>query len=164
MLACLLAGSWFVLLVVQAVLGLKTDVVSTFNLLDHLLTLAMSNKKRSNSAAPAPSSKDTQMVRSNTSVAMTKDAEYTGKGRYLPDGTLNIAGRWKSPGPGKYLLPPCVGYVNHDFTIGRRPAYSIGNKWSDLSELTRQICVLGLNKGVKGVLLFRFSQAIVLAR
>lgn len=102
----------------------------------------MSNKKRSNSAAPAPGAKDTKMVRSNTSVAMSgsKDAEYTGKGRYLPDGTLNIAGRWKSPGPGKYLLPPCVGYVNHDFTIGRRPAYSIGNKWSDL---TKQSCSPG---------------------
>lgn len=54
-------------------------------------------------------------------------------GRYLPDGNLNIAGRWKSPGPAKYLLPSCTGYMNHDFTLEKRPAYTIGNKWKDTS-------------------------------
>lgn len=99
--------------------------------------------------------KETNKNRSSSS------EEYTGKGRYLPDGTLNIAGRWKStlslslfsflkvnridliknsfknkgPGPGKYLLPPCTGFINHDFTLTKKPAYTIGNKWSDLSKL-----------------------------
>lgn len=55
-------------------------------------------------------------------------------GRYLPDGSLNIAGRWKSPGPGKYLLPSCTGFQNHDFTLEKRPAYTIGQRWKDLSK------------------------------
>lgn len=64
----------------------------------------------------------------------SKSAEDLRAGRYLPDGSLNIAGRWKSPGPGRYLLPPTIGYVNHDFTLNRRPAYTIGNKLTDASQ------------------------------
>ena len=50
--------------------------------------------------------------------------EFTGK--------LNCAGRWSSPGP-KYLLPSVMGSLNHDFTREKKPAYSIGNKWPDMS-------------------------------
>ncbi|KAL1513145.1 hypothetical protein ABEB36_002600 [Hypothenemus hampei] len=32
------------------------------------------------------------------------------------------------PGPGKYLLPPVVGYEHHDFTRYRNPEYSMGHK------------------------------------
>lgn len=52
-------------------------------------------------------------------------------GRYLEDGKLNIAGRWKSPGPGKYMPPSCIGFQNHDPTIAKRPAYTIGFKHRD---------------------------------
>lgn len=30
------------------------------------------------------------------------------------------------PGPAKYMLPPTVGYVDHDATRYRNPQYSIG--------------------------------------
>ncbi|CAF0812398.1 unnamed protein product, partial [Brachionus calyciflorus] len=55
-------------------------------------------------------------------------------GRYLPDGTLNIAGRWKSPGPGKYFLHSCTGFKDHDFTLERRPAYTIARRLNDSSK------------------------------
>ena len=62
-----------------------------------------------------------------------KSLEYTGRGRYLPDGKLNIAGRWNSPGPGKYSLHSTTGFVKHDFTLSQAPAYTIGNRWPDFS-------------------------------
>lgn len=34
----------------------------------------------------------------------------------------------KGPGPGKYLLPPVVGYPNHDVRKQRYPQYSIGKR------------------------------------
>ena len=65
-----------------------------------------------------------------------KSAEQPSKnGRYLPDGKLNVAGRWSSPGP-KYLLPSVIGSINHDFTREKKPAYTIGNKWPDMSKFT----------------------------
>ena len=33
-----------------------------------------------------------------------------------------------------YKLPSAIGYVNHDFTLNRRPAYTIGNKYRDISK------------------------------
>ncbi|CAG9766188.1 unnamed protein product [Ceutorhynchus assimilis] len=36
------------------------------------------------------------------------------------------------PGPGKYLLPPVVGYDQHDFTKYRNPQYSMGVKLQSL--------------------------------
>lgn len=32
------------------------------------------------------------------------------------------------PGPGKYLLPTTVGYVDHDATRPRAPLYSMGQR------------------------------------
>lgn len=38
------------------------------------------------------------------------------------------------PGPGRYTLPPTVGYVNHDFTKPSSPAYSFHSRLSSASE------------------------------
>lgn len=38
------------------------------------------------------------------------------------------------PGPGIYALPTGVGYVKHDFSKKMNPAYSFGQKLSDLSK------------------------------
>lgn len=34
------------------------------------------------------------------------------------------------PGPGRYALPPTVGYVNHDVTKPNSPAYSLRSRMS----------------------------------
>lgn len=39
------------------------------------------------------------------------------------------------PGPGRYALPSNVGYVKHDYSKRMNPAYSFGQKLSDLSKL-----------------------------
>ncbi|KAG9273765.1 outer dense fiber protein 3-like protein 2 [Astyanax mexicanus] len=41
-----------------------------------------------------------------------------------------IAGREKGPGPGRYALPPTIGYVNHDYTKPSSPAYSFHSRLS----------------------------------
>lgn len=38
------------------------------------------------------------------------------------------------PGPGRYALPPTVGYINHDFTKPSSPAYSFHSRLSSASE------------------------------
>lgn len=38
------------------------------------------------------------MTTANETRSRSRSVENLGKGRYLPDGTLNVAGRWKSPG------------------------------------------------------------------
>uniref|UniRef100_A0A7N6BA04 Outer dense fiber of sperm tails 3-like 2b n=1 Tax=Anabas testudineus TaxID=64144 RepID=A0A7N6BA04_ANATE len=38
------------------------------------------------------------------------------------------------PGPGRYNLPPTVGYINHDFTKPSSPAYSLHNRMSSASD------------------------------
>lgn len=38
------------------------------------------------------------------------------------------------PGPGRYALPPTVGYLNHDFTKPSSPAYSFHSRMSSASE------------------------------
>lgn len=38
------------------------------------------------------------------------------------------------PGPGRYTLPPTVGYVNHDCTKPSSPAYSFHSRMSSASE------------------------------
>ncbi|XP_030748201.1 outer dense fiber protein 3-like [Sitophilus oryzae] len=38
------------------------------------------------------------------------------------------------PGPGKYMLPPVVGYEHHDFTKHRNPQYSMGLKLGSTSK------------------------------
>ncbi|XP_030290135.1 outer dense fiber protein 3-like protein 2b [Sparus aurata] len=42
-----------------------------------------------------------------------------------------IAGREKGPGPGRYGLPPTIGFVGHDFTKLTSPAYSFHGRMSD---------------------------------
>ncbi|XP_035509615.1 outer dense fiber protein 3-like protein 2b [Morone saxatilis] len=42
-----------------------------------------------------------------------------------------IAGREKGPGPGRYGLPPTIGFVGHDFTKPTSPAYSFHGRMSD---------------------------------
>lgn len=39
------------------------------------------------------------------------------------------------PGPGRYGLPPTVGFVGHDFTKPTSPAYSFHGKMTDNSRL-----------------------------
>ncbi|KAJ8274134.1 hypothetical protein COCON_G00087590 [Conger conger] len=41
-----------------------------------------------------------------------------------------IAGRERGPGPGRYGLPPTIGYVGHDFTKPTSPAYSFHHRMS----------------------------------
>ncbi|KAM6973180.1 outer dense fiber protein 3-like protein 2a [Aplochiton taeniatus] len=41
-----------------------------------------------------------------------------------------IAGRERGPGPGRYALPPTVGYINHDLTKSSSPAYSFHGRMS----------------------------------
>ncbi|XP_046903334.1 outer dense fiber protein 3-like protein 2a isoform X2 [Hypomesus transpacificus] len=41
-----------------------------------------------------------------------------------------IAGRERGPGPGRYALPPTVGYINHDLTKPSSPAYSFHSRMS----------------------------------
>lgn len=38
------------------------------------------------------------------------------------------------PGPGRYGLPPTIGFNGHDFTKPTSPAYSFHGKMSDSSE------------------------------
>ena len=38
--------------------------------------------------------------------------------------------RGSGPGPGKYSRSPSIGHRNHDITMVRNPAYSIGRKLS----------------------------------
>ncbi|XP_071167269.1 ciliary microtubule associated protein 1A-like [Mytilus galloprovincialis] len=39
-----------------------------------------------------------------------------------------IAARERGPGPGRYALPSCVGFENHDCTKLLKPAYSFGRR------------------------------------
>ncbi|XP_028251969.1 outer dense fiber protein 3-like protein 2a [Parambassis ranga] len=41
-----------------------------------------------------------------------------------------ISARERGPGPGRYNLPPTVGYINHDFTKPSSPAYSFHSRMS----------------------------------
>ncbi|XP_023282544.1 outer dense fiber protein 3-like protein 2 [Seriola lalandi dorsalis] len=41
-----------------------------------------------------------------------------------------ISARERGPGPGRYALPPTVGYINHDFTTPSSPAYSFHSRTS----------------------------------
>ncbi|KAM3871451.1 outer dense fiber protein 3-like protein 2a [Diretmus argenteus] len=41
-----------------------------------------------------------------------------------------IAGRERGPGPGRYVLPPTVGYINHDITKPSSPAYTFHSRMS----------------------------------
>ncbi|XP_047466199.1 outer dense fiber protein 3-like protein 2a [Mugil cephalus] len=41
-----------------------------------------------------------------------------------------ISARERGPGPGRYILPPTVGYMNHDFTKPSSPAYSFHSRMS----------------------------------
>uniref|UniRef100_A0A673JBJ4 Outer dense fiber of sperm tails 3-like 2b n=1 Tax=Sinocyclocheilus rhinocerous TaxID=307959 RepID=A0A673JBJ4_9TELE len=42
-----------------------------------------------------------------------------------------IAGREKGPGPGRYILPPAIGFVGHDFTKSSSPAYSFHGRMTN---------------------------------
>ncbi|XP_016356121.1 LOW QUALITY PROTEIN: outer dense fiber protein 3-like protein 2 [Sinocyclocheilus anshuiensis] len=42
-----------------------------------------------------------------------------------------IAGREKGPGPGRYILPPAIGFVGHDFTKSTSPAYSFHGRMTN---------------------------------
>uniref|UniRef100_W5MEW1 Outer dense fiber of sperm tails 3-like 2a n=2 Tax=Lepisosteus oculatus TaxID=7918 RepID=W5MEW1_LEPOC len=43
-----------------------------------------------------------------------------------------IAGREKGPGPGRYALPPTIGFAGHDFTRPAGPAYSFHSRMSSV--------------------------------
>ncbi|XP_029807826.1 outer dense fiber protein 3-like protein 1 [Suricata suricatta] len=42
-----------------------------------------------------------------------------------------IMAKIKGPGPAKYLRPSCTGYVNHDASMFREPAYSLHTRHSE---------------------------------
>ncbi|KAM6963253.1 outer dense fiber protein 3-like protein 2b [Aplochiton taeniatus] len=42
-----------------------------------------------------------------------------------------IAGREKGPGPGRYALPPTIGFIGHDFTKPTSPAYSFHGRMTN---------------------------------
>jgi hypothetical protein len=59
---------------------------------------------------------------------MSKSASHTG--RHLPNGKLNIAARWTSPGP-QYYLPSTIGNLNgNNITVNKKPSYSFGLRLS----------------------------------
>ncbi|XP_056282738.1 outer dense fiber protein 3-like protein 2a [Pseudoliparis swirei] len=41
-----------------------------------------------------------------------------------------ISARERGPGPGRYALPPTIGYINHDITKPSSPAYSFHSRMS----------------------------------
>lgn len=41
---------------------------------------------------------------------------------------------FEGPGPGRYGLPPTVGFIGHDFTKPTSPAYSFHGKMTDNSK------------------------------
>uniref|UniRef100_A0AAY4ALR3 Outer dense fiber of sperm tails 3-like 2b n=2 Tax=Denticeps clupeoides TaxID=299321 RepID=A0AAY4ALR3_9TELE len=41
-----------------------------------------------------------------------------------------IAGRERGPGPGRYGLPPTIGFIGHDYTKPSSPAYSFHSRMS----------------------------------
>ena len=43
------------------------------------------------------------------------------------------------PGPGRYGLPPTIGFMGHDFTKSTSPAYSFHGRMSDTSELLKSL-------------------------
>uniref|UniRef100_A0A669D576 CIMAP1 family member D n=1 Tax=Oreochromis niloticus TaxID=8128 RepID=A0A669D576_ORENI len=52
---------------------------------------------------------------------------------------LDQAGFWASkvtwgPGPGRYGLPPTIGFIGHDFTKSASPAYSFHGRMTDNSD------------------------------
>lgn len=47
--------------------------------------------------------------------------------------TLEIQARCRGPGPAKYLLPGCVGQINHDLRKTRNPAFSFGHRYRSFS-------------------------------
>ncbi|XP_069006469.1 outer dense fiber protein 3-like protein 2b [Embiotoca jacksoni] len=42
-----------------------------------------------------------------------------------------IAGKERGPGPGRYGLPPTIGFIGHDYTKLTSPAYSFHGRMSD---------------------------------
>uniref|UniRef100_A0A8P4GEX5 Outer dense fiber of sperm tails 3-like 2a n=1 Tax=Dicentrarchus labrax TaxID=13489 RepID=A0A8P4GEX5_DICLA len=50
-----------------------------------------------------------------------------------------ISARERGPGPGRYALPPTVGYINHDFTKPSSPAYSFHSRLSSASD---RLCIV----------------------
>lgn len=57
-----------------------------------------------------------------------------------PSSSSSLSG----PGPGRYALPPTVGYVNHDFTKPSSPAYSFHSRMSSASEEDPVYCFMCL--------------------
>jgi hypothetical protein len=52
-----------------------------------------------------------------------------------------IAAKLRGPGPGRYGLPSTVGYVAHDFTKHRKPAYPFGQRLGE--SFVSKICSPG---------------------
>lgn len=46
---------------------------------------------------------------------------------------LEIQARCRGPGPAKYLLPGCVGQINHDLRKTINPAFSFGHRSRDFA-------------------------------
>lgn len=44
------------------------------------------------------------------------------------DRSMRIQARCRGPGPAKYLLPGCVGQINHDLRKTINPAFSFGQR------------------------------------
>ena len=44
-----------------------------------------------------------------------------------PSKEVNRTKSFAVPGPGKYSRSSSIGHANHDFTLFKNPAYSIGN-------------------------------------
>lgn len=49
--------------------------------------------------------------------------------------TFEIFHLFAGPGPGRYGLPPTIGFIGHDFTKPTSPAYSFHGRMIDNSEL-----------------------------
>lgn len=45
------------------------------------------------------------------------------------------------PGPGRYGLPPTIGFVGHDYTKSTSPAYSFHGRMTDTSKCFQLLCI-----------------------
>lgn len=56
------------------------------------------------------------------------------------------------PGPGRYILPPAIGFVGHDFTKSTSPAFSFHGRMSNNSEFVMTQPVISTENNANGTI------------
>ena len=67
-----------------------------------------------------------------------------------------IAARLNGPGPAKYKLPGTTGYINHDGTRKKNPAYSLGKRFGSNVRNTNKLLFVNLITLSKGLCVLSF--------